>query len=74
MPKQSFNALELQPRRPDAMIDTFELSTEYSNILKNPENYVVPYEDEFSDKEPNELLEGRLIVKWSRCQSNDNFP
>lgn len=42
------------------MIDSFELSTEYSNILKNPENYEVPNEDEYADKDHNELLEGQL--------------
>lgn len=42
------------------MIDSFELSTEYSNILKNAENYEVPNEDEYADKDPNELLEGQL--------------
>ena len=55
-----FISLEPQPRRPpNAMIESFELATEYSAIRDKPENYDVPHEDDFSDKDPNELLEGQ---------------
>lgn len=44
----------------DAMIESFELAAEYSAIRDKPDNYDVPHEDDFSDKDPNDLLEGQL--------------
>ncbi|KAJ3527750.1 hypothetical protein NMY22_g9670 [Coprinellus aureogranulatus] len=38
-------------------MESFDLSAEYSAIRQNAENYEVPHEDDFCDKEPNELLE-----------------
>ncbi|KAF5330160.1 hypothetical protein D9611_010625 [Ephemerocybe angulata] len=42
-----------------AMLDSFELQTELS-ALGQPESYEIPHEDDFADKEPNELLEAAV--------------
>ncbi|KAF6764466.1 condensin [Ephemerocybe angulata] len=42
-----------------AMLDSFELQTELS-ALGQAESYEIPHEDDFADKEPNELLEAAV--------------
>lgn len=42
------------------MIDSFELQNELSAIANHAENYDIPHEDDYADKEPNELLEGEI--------------
>ena len=54
------------------MIETFELAAEYSAIRDKPENYDVPHEDDFSDKDPNDLLEGQFSC-WSGVVQADGM-
>ncbi|TEB34024.1 ARM repeat-containing protein [Coprinellus micaceus] len=51
------------------MIESFELAAEYSAIRDKPENYDVPHEDDFSDKDPNDLLEAAVEAVAENCDS-----